>query len=170
MRDMLGTMGRRVPRIGLLSAVLLLLSGCGSSSGTVSGKVTYKGNPVPGGRVVFYGPNDYIGASPIDADGSYIIAKVPAGQPMQITVDTSTAPGAPSPGKGARSEGKAKQQSPTGQMKNIPDLPEAAKNNPIYGGGSNRYVKIPDKYADKDKSGLSYTTTRGKQTKDIPLE
>ena len=164
----------RFYRHGLLLSVLALAAGCSSSSG-VSGKVTYQEKIVPGGMVVFHGADNWTGNSPIDEDGSYTIAKVPPGK-VTITVDTRTAPGAPMGGGGGQSPMEAFKNKgmPGGppQMKPPANLPEAAKNSPIYNpkGQANRYVKIPAKYADKEKSGLTYEVTRGKQQHDIKLD
>jgi hypothetical protein len=53
------------------------------------------------------------------------------------------------------------------------DIPEAAKNSPLYNPqaqGGNRYTAIPAKYADKDKSGLTLDCTGSKQIHDIQLD
>jgi hypothetical protein len=148
----------------LLLSALPFLTGCGSNK--VSGKVTYQGKTVPGGMVVFHGPNNWTGNSAIEQDGSYTIAKPPAGQ-VKITVDTSSmrpvqmprnAP--PMPNMSA-----AKDKMPA-------NLPEAAKNNPLYNPSLNagRYLAIPANYADAEKSGLTYEVTSGAQTHDIELK
>ncbi len=170
--------GVKMVRVGggmLLLSILSLASGCSSSS-SVSGTVTYKGAPVKGGIVVFYGPSDWTGNSIIEEDGSYSIAGVPKGT-IDITVDTRSAPGAP---KGAGGEGgdspfeRFKAQG-GGGMPKLPkapaDLPDEAKNNPLYGGGqANRYVGIPAKYANRERSGLTFESSGSKQIHDIRLE
>jgi hypothetical protein len=67
----------------------LWVAGCGKSSSSVSGKVAYKGQPVKGGIVTFFGNNNWTGNSAISEDGSYSIAQVPKGT-VQITVDTKS--------------------------------------------------------------------------------
>lgn len=163
---------------GLLVSVLAMTAGC-SSGGTVSGQVTYKGELVRGGTVVFYGANNWTGNAVIQEDGTYTVLKVPKG-PVTITVDTKTAPGAPQGNASKSPQDRFKDMgSPGGgkakQMPRPPDkadIPEAAKNNPLYSSQAqgNRYTAIPAKYADKDKSGLTLDCIGGKQMHDIRLD
>jgi len=73
---------RSLPVLVLL--LLLVLAGCSSSkSGTreVSGKVTYKGEPLPGGTITFQSANDKdkVGRTGINEDGSYKLGNAPEG-------------------------------------------------------------------------------------------
>ncbi|WP_437186968.1 carboxypeptidase-like regulatory domain-containing protein [Planctomicrobium sp. SH668] len=65
-------------------AVAILMAGCGSSTpnGVVSGKVTFEGEPVTEGSVLFV-PQDtkFGGEAPINADGSYSIKTQIGGLP-----------------------------------------------------------------------------------------
>jgi hypothetical protein len=163
----------------LLTAVFLLaaflcLAGCGSSSNKVVGKVTYQGKPVPGGIVVFYGANKWTGSSAIEEDGSYTIDKPPTGS-VKITVDTSTVRPAKLPPNAPKQLADMKDMSkmpaaPKGMQP--PEMPEAAKNSPLYNPKltANRYVAIPEKYADPEKSGLTYDVKSGTQTHNIELK
>src|SRR5262249_43114319 len=81
------------PALRLL-ALALLAGGC-SSSGTVTGKVTYKGEPLGSGKVAFYSANA-TATGDIDASGNYTIPKAPLG-PVRVTVETI----APASGGGA---------------------------------------------------------------------
>jgi hypothetical protein len=67
----------------------LIVGGCGAKTGTVSGKVTYKGEPVPGGFINFLpqtGPDQgRVFSSTIDESGSYQVAGVPVG-PVKIII------------------------------------------------------------------------------------
>jgi hypothetical protein len=53
-----------------------------------------------------------------------------------------------------------------------PDLPEQARDNPLYNPklNANRYLAIPPKYADVEKTDLTYEVTPGAQTHDIELK
>jgi hypothetical protein len=147
----IGADRRRVPAALLFFSLVLGASGCGSST-SVSGKVSYKGAPVKGGTVTFYNASNWTGSSPISADGSYKIDKVPSG-PVKIAVETKTAK--PNP-RAAR-------------MPQPP--PDAPAQGGIYGGGDpDRYVQIPDKYEDKDRSGLTYDVKSGNQEHPIELQ
>src|SRR5262249_5040643 len=70
----------RIILVGLpFFTLALLVVGC-SSEGTLSGKVTYKGEPVQGGSVYFH-PEGKDGNFPsvIQTDGSYSVSKLPRG-------------------------------------------------------------------------------------------
>lgn len=64
----------------LLVAALLAttLPGCSQSTGTVSGKVTFQGQPVAAGSVTFIHADGPTRSGSI-REGSYSVAKVPAG-------------------------------------------------------------------------------------------
>jgi len=129
------------------------LSGC-SSTGTVSGKVSYKGNPVKGGSITFVSPQGKASASTsINEDGTYTIPSIPAGD-VKVCVDTSMLNPA---GKTA-----PKYSPPGGQ--NSPYGPGDASD------GAKRYVAIPTEYADPDKTNLTCTVRGGRQTFDIELK
>jgi hypothetical protein len=135
-----------------LLLVILVSAGCGNPAGTVWGKVTFEGNPLPSGNVSF-APDDKSAGnkgaviSPIAEDGSYSLSNVPVGK-VTITVETkSSAPAAAPPG--------AKMNVPAGA--------------PNYAGPGTKHVDIPERYSQFDKSGLSYEVKSGRQTHDIQL-
>jgi len=127
---------------------LVLVIGCRSknpnAAASVSGKVTYKGAPVPGGSIVFR-PQSGNYAGGLTPDGSYSITDMPSGD-MTVTVETESVKpkAAPTGGMGAK---MAKMASP---------IPESAKNAPKA-----EYVKIPAKYADPKTSPLKVTLKDG---------
>lgn len=134
---------------------LAVLSGCGSS-GTVSGKITYEGQPLNGGTVTFISSQDgkpYSG--PIQSDGSYRVEKIPTGK-TKITVQVPEPPQIPDIAR--KSFGP-----PPGA-----DVPEEAKK--MFGLGNTKLVQIPKDYADPERSGLSYEVKAGHQTYDIVLK
>ena len=137
---------RRRARGGCQAALLLLgltVLGCaGERTGTLTGKVGLAGKPLPGGQVMVHGEGGKTAAGAI-ADGAYTIPNAPVG-PVKVSVRTF----APSP----------KVVNPTD--------PNAGKDT----GPPPAYVKIPDKYSDPDKSGLTTTVTGGSQTFDIDLK
>src|SRR4051812_29066823 len=79
-------------RSGGLVVLLVLtasLAGCAKPTGSVSGKVTYKGNPLKGGNVIFLKADGQSEWADIGEDGKYQIDKILAG-PVKIGVVTST--------------------------------------------------------------------------------
>lgn len=141
---------------GFVMVLLLVTSGCGPSSASVSGKVTYKNQVVKGGTITFYGANQWTGTSHIAEDGGYSIPKVPPGT-VQIAVETKTA-------KPNTTMSKFMPKPPPGA-----DMPPGSFHS--TGGAQDRYVEIPGHYADKEKSGLSYEVKgSGKQVHNIDLK
>jgi hypothetical protein len=131
--------------------------GCGNQTGTVSGKVYYKGEALKGGNVTFVNAENKVSRlATIQEDGSYKVEKLPAGE-ATITVETrSLKPVArgnlpsysPPPGK-----------EPPGGYK-PPDFAANAK----------RYMPIPDRYAKPETSNLKYTVKGGSQDHEIKLD
>jgi hypothetical protein len=139
-------------RWGRRAAVLLLLlaaSGCGRTA-SVTGTVTFKGEPVTSGAVTFYGPGGRVDSSQIDENGKYAVAKAPVGE-VKVTV-VSAAP---------RRGGDV----PKG--KEVPEHPGRSKSSPPKAG---KAVPIPGKYKDPESSGLSYTLKAGSQVINIDLK
>src|SRR5262245_6140514 len=82
---------RTIMLVRLFSVLLLsilLVAGCTRSAerqAEVSGKVTYNGKPLPGGRVTFVGSKGYTGSGIISPQGEYSLHS-PLGE-VQIGVD-----------------------------------------------------------------------------------
>jgi hypothetical protein len=143
----------RIRLLVLPALALALVLGCGPGSqrsASLSGKVSYKGQPVTGGNMtLFFGNTAYpVG---LGADGTYSAIQLPEGD-ATVTVETETlSPNRPTyGGKG----GKGGMSSPPPQGS---------------GGVAGTYVKIPAEYASKDKSDLKVTLKRGKNQKDFEL-
>src|SRR5947209_4541327 len=76
---------RSVPAVAALS--FLLLAGCGGK-GDVSGRITYKGEPIPWGRVTFVCEGgDKPALSSRIRNGSYTVAGCPVGA-VKISVES----------------------------------------------------------------------------------
>jgi hypothetical protein len=131
--------------------MLAVVWGCGPrskfSTGEVSGKVMFKGKPLPGGMVTFVAAKGGM-ASPgvIDENGNYKV-EAPIGE-VKIQVDNRPL---------------EKKKGPTGPILKRPDSegPTAMKGT---------YVPIPDKYYDADQTPLTYTVKSGSQTFEINLD
>lgn len=134
-----------VGKAGMTVLFALALSGCGQEGATITGTVRYKGEPVSGGSVAFYGPNDQIATGLINPDGTYKAVKVPFG-PVRVAVSTPAA-------RSKRME-RAVQKLRKGQA--APPAPNM--------------VGVPRKYSDPSKSGLELTVSKGTQTYEIDLK
>jgi hypothetical protein len=133
--------------------VLLTALGCGGSA-NVSGKVTYKGEPLPWGNVVIYGANGKIESGQISPDGTYAVHKAPVGEVKMAVIVSNPSPKTP-PGQ---TLGKGPKTRPPRRLPPPPDLP------PI------KFVPIPDRYKEPDQSGLNFTLKSGEQTIDLDLQ
>jgi hypothetical protein len=91
--------------------LVLLASGCGSKTGTVSGKVTHQGKAVSNGFISFLPqtPQDQgrVFSSIIDENGAYEVTRVPVG-PAKIVIQN---PGARSPVRAAKQKKATGKQS-----------------------------------------------------------
>jgi len=134
----------------LFCLLAIALAGCGASTGSVTGKVTLNGEVVNGGTVTFIGSDQKVVTAPISAEGEYTIPKLPPGAAKIGVMPLPTMP----KGKGM-------------------DMMDPSK----MGGGAEKPSEpppkprpIPKRYQDPEKSGLTYTVTKGSQEHDIKLE
>jgi len=147
---------RGLGRWALFLAVVVCFaaSGCGPSTGSVSGKVYYKDTLLKGGRVQFITADQKGAMAEIGEDGSYTLDKLALGE-AKIAVETDYLKV-----QGSRpSYGPPKGGSNAGGY-TPPDPKEAAK----------RYTAIPSKYEDPATSGKTFTVKPGKQEFDIKLD
>src|SRR5262245_18593678 len=86
-----GARARGFSRVALLVPFVAALTGCSRPKATVTGNVTYRGQPVPVGTVAFFGPDGRVASAPLGPDGAYQATGVPLGQ-VTVTV-TTPAPG-----------------------------------------------------------------------------
>jgi hypothetical protein len=147
-------------RLGGCSAVLLLLmavTGCGSGTADISGRVTYQGKPLPAGAVIIHGANGKVQSGPISADGTYAIYKAPVGD-VKIAVVTPKPP----PPQPAATPGMKRSK---GGGRKHPGAAEAHPPPPV-----DKFVPIPERYKDPEQSGLTFTLKSGSQTIDLDLQ
>jgi hypothetical protein len=125
---------------GLAAILVLAVPGCGGT-GDISGRVSFKGTPLSGGRVTFTSPqnNNASVYGLIGEGGRYQVTGCPAG-PVRITVQTVVP---------RRDGGQGTKPGP---------------------GARPASSTIPVRYADPDKSGLDYNVRRGRQEHDIDLQ
>ena len=130
---------------GVAASVLVLVGGCGKPlTGEVSGKVTFRGEPVNSGTIAFIGDDGRVTSAMIEG-GSYH-AKVPLG-PVRITVNAGAA-GMPIVPLDVIKKGTA----------------------PLPKGPPKKPTPIPKRYQDARQSGLSHTVVPGKQCYDVVLQ
>jgi hypothetical protein len=159
---------------GMIGGAMLTLGilACSPPTGSVSGKVTYKGQPLKGGYVAFINSSGgQTFSAPIQEDGSYQIPKITGGS-YKVTVETeSLKPQGETKGvpfKGVSKEGPPKDILPP--KLNLPGNPaDYGYKMATPGGQADRYVPIPRKYADPEQSGLKFDFRGGSQTYDINL-
>jgi hypothetical protein len=150
----------------LLVLPLLGPSGCTAGKpglGTVTGRVTYRGQPVTGGSITFVAAPAAAGEGRytfgVDAHGSYFASQLPVGV-FHIAIETESAKN-----RGNPADMLKKMRPPPGVQ--VPAVltpsPEAAANMP-------RYMKLPARYAKAETSGLSLTVAEGRQRMDFDLK
>jgi len=148
---------------GLLVLATLSAVGCGGGTGTVTGKVTYNGNPLKGGEVWYVSEaSKQTLSAQIGEDGTYTVNQVPVG-PAKIVVKTKQllvqAYAGPPAGRGGAGKGKEPKHTNEGGYEK-PSNEDAKR----------KFVAIPTRYEDAETSGLTYTVRRGSQNNDVKLE
>jgi hypothetical protein len=137
----------------LLSGLLFLAAACNhppheTEMAEVSGTVNFKGKPLPGGQVTFVAvKGGFANSGQIEESGEYKVTS-PVGE-VKIGVDNR---------EFEKQAKKAKEQI----------LKRPGAGDPVKHKG--KYVAIPNKYYEADKSGLTYTVQKGAQKHDINLE
>ena len=140
---------RNAKALRTLSCLLAMtLAGCGASTGSVTGKVTLNGETVTGGTVTFIGSDQKVVTAPISAEGEYTIPKISQGTAKIGVAPLPTMP-------------KGMDMMDPSKMGGGAEKPSAPSPKPM---------PIPKRYQDPEKSGLTYTVTKGSQEYDIKLE
>jgi hypothetical protein len=142
---------------GVLVACLatLWVCGCGGggglpagATGTVGGKVTYNGQPVPAGCVVsFVGPKGITGSGQTDTSGAYTISMRDGSSVLAGSYKVSVSP----PQAAPLSDEEAMKRSMEGKP-----TTETVK-------------EVPDRYRSPESSPLSFEVKAGSNTFDIAM-
>jgi hypothetical protein len=137
-------LGQRSAVLALLLCVLL--AGCGSGRGQVSGTVRCGGKPLPFGTIQFLGPDGIPRAGQIQPDGTFSV-EVPVGEAKVMVCCVSgidlKRPDKPS----ATSASRAAPPAVAPRARSL----------------------IPARYADWNASGLTVQVANGKMTQDFAL-
>lgn len=144
-------------------AALVAGLGCGQTSNPIapariSGKISYKGQPIKAGVMNFYTPEGVAYSAQISKDGTYSATDIPAGE-LVVTVETESL----SPARKGGAEAALRQKMSASMVQQRPGG---------TGGGTAEpepYIKIPNKYANPKTSPLTVTTKPGRQVHDIDL-
>lgn len=142
-----------------IAGAMVLAGGCASKA-TITGTVTYKGEPIPSGSITFTPES---GAPLVNApirDGKYTAEDVPMGN-AKVSIMSMYMSGRPSP---MMDPGKREKMAPPKDAP--PEAQKAFERSTQFKKG----LKIPEKYVDPQQSGLTYTVQRGPQTKDFNLD
>jgi hypothetical protein len=140
---------------GFLCLTSLLLLGCGKGKGTVKGTIKKGDQPISIGRIVFLVGNENQSGS--IKDGTYEVVGVPVGE-AKVVID-SRKPSKPTEMDRGMLEKVPKElrQQKEDQMKN-------------YEEGLKKWVKVPAKYADQNKTPLNFDVKRGDNEFNVKIE
>lgn len=130
--------------------LITFAAGCSpTTTGSVEGRVTFKGKPVGTGLVVFIDPDGHATLPvAVEADGTFRIPKVPIGA-MRVSFDNPPPPSFPA---AVRTTGDEDPE--------ITALREQAK----------RFIATPLRYKDPASSGLSFEIHGGVNTCHLDLQ
>jgi hypothetical protein len=149
------TVSRHPARIGSL-VLLLIVAGC-ASKGTISGQITYQGKPIPSGTVVMV-PEKGQAVTGIITDGHYQVKGIVKGM-AKIAVQTAEGAAFNRP-----MQRMPKGMGPPKELGLDPALFDASAQHSQV-----KSMRIPEKYRDPEKSGLTYTVKGGEQELNIDL-
>lgn len=148
-----------------LPLLVVVVSGCtdSASPGSVSGKITYKGEVVSSGSLTFHTEKGGIFTYPLK-DGTYSGSDLPTGEYV-VTVESESANPNPSRPKRAEPGAAGKGDPSADYQKKMQEMGKA----PSGPANPGPYVKIPAKYAEKKTSPLKVNVTKGKNSNDFDL-
>jgi hypothetical protein len=142
-----------VAGFGLLIIVVGLFF-LGRPTGTVTGKVTFRGKPVYTGSVIIVGKDGVAAAGPIETDGSYAVQKAPVGE---VTV-------------GVVSKDPVYLHRISQLRSSRTPIPASALTTPA-GLDRRKWFPIPKEYEEPVHSGLTFSVQKGENNKyDIELK
>jgi hypothetical protein len=143
----------------LIAALALL--GCNKGNvnapARVSGKLTYKNQPIKAGMMFLHTPDGSKYPAQISSDGTYSATDIPAGE-LIVTVSTDHLSPSQKAPQGAEAARRMKAQSSQMQQ------PAGPVEKP-----SDHYTKIPDKYSNPKTSPITLDLKPGRQVQDIDL-
>ena len=162
----------RVLCLGLFAAALAVLAGCGKKDRGITGKVTYKSQPVPGAIVTLYATQGTDTFSVrTGTDGTFTLPQVPDNvYKVSITAASAAHEGPQNPGGGMMAGGSPmmKMKMGGGAMAGAAGKGEAMEKKESEMRGKvgetaaqeslGADIKLPKKYAHQETSGLTWDT------------
>jgi hypothetical protein len=145
-----------------LVVVLLTLAGCGSGTGGVTGRLTFRGKSVVSGSVVMLGADNKLVSGPIDAEGHYAVNGVPLGTVQVAVVSPDPAPSPIPPEFFKLQEKKFKLLEKANLKSPFPPTPPKVDDS--------KWFPLPRQYELADTSGITTTIHSGDNTFDIELK
>lgn len=149
---MFDSKNRSLPRrwfVILVMVALAIGTSCAQKrkATTISGKITFNGQPVSVGAIYFHGEDDQVAMATINKDGSFTATDVPLGN-IRVSLQVRD------PGT------YAKQLKESGENPMTKDPAQATLG----------VTNIPSKYADAKTSGLVYPITSSTTTLEVKIE
>ena len=147
-------------RIVAVSLVALVLAGCGpkgKKSGVLTGKITYKGQPVNGAALMLYplsGGDTAVMTVPVSQEGEFRISDVAPGEYKVVVQGTA---------------GSQQANVSPAMLKNMPPEKAAEMKEKLSHMSTPPTIKFPDKYKDPKKTDLRVTVTDKTESKDLEL-
>jgi len=148
----------------ILLFCIAVVSGCGQSANPVaparvSGKLTYKNQPIKGGNMRLYAADGSSYDAIISSDGTYSSTNAPTGE-VVVTVETESI----NPHKTAPKSAEAQMRMKAMDMSSRRPGSQGPEVKP-----TDNYIKIPEKYSNPKTSPLTLTLKNGRQVHDIDL-
>jgi hypothetical protein len=149
-------------RLAILFLLVCAMVGCSSGNsavpGSIAGKITYKGQPVKGGTMKFFGTDGVGYDAKILPTGAYSATDIPIGE-LVVTVDTESLKPKDIVPKGKDADAR---------MKMAGGGQKAPEDRIVYK-PEDLYVQIPAKYGTPKTSPLKVTVSKGRNTQDFDL-
>jgi hypothetical protein len=136
----------------------VLLGGCGGPNlARVTGKVTYNGKPVTGGKIMFYPESGRMALGEIGSDGTYTLTTFKPGDGAlvgshRIAIESTKV-------------GPGNMETPKTFEEEMKGVPPGGK---ILVAGKVEWL-VPEKYSRVETSGLTRTVERGENKIDLDL-
>jgi len=131
----------------------LLASGCAPPTGTISGKITFKGKPLVSGMVAFVHQQGTVVSGAIESDGTYTVRNARLGPTTVTVISVRTVKSTQKPHRSVM------WNSQTGEVFLGPEVIEDVASSSA----------VPTRYKDEKTTPLTHDIVAGEQTYDLDL-